>query len=207
MAQSLSRLLLVQLTIALFAITTSAQKVVPNREQPLRVVDYSGDMLTLISHLPSTFDTPFAFEIDPFEQRSSLTFRVTDATLDDVMNAIVKAKPNYAWRRNGGTIELYPAERTHPLLDTRISSLRINNLKVSEALQQLLSAVEVKQALLNYGLRLVPTVSRDDYRDISFSISADNITLRQALNQIAESSGTRFWAFELIGPNRGAVWI
>ena len=112
-----------------------------------------------------------------------------------------------AWRRNGGTIELYPAERAHPLLDTRISSLRINNAKVNEALQQLLSTAEVKQALLNFGPRLVPIVPRDDYPDISFSLSADHITLRQALNQIAESSGTRFWAFELIGPNRGAVWI
>jgi hypothetical protein len=123
------------------------------------------------------------------------------------LTIILFAITTSAWRRSGATIELYPAERAHPLLDTRISSLRINNVKVNEALQHLLSSVEVKQALLNFGLRLVPTVPRDDYPDSSFSISADNITLRQALNQLAESSGTRFWAFELIGPNRGAVWI
>jgi len=55
---------------------------------------------------------------------------------------------------------------------------------------------------------VIPTGrKRVDYPDMSFSISADNITLRQALNQIAESSGTKFWVFALIGSNRGSVGI
>ena len=119
MAQSLSRLLFAQLAIGLFAITTSAQRVV--QDQPLRVVDYSGDMLSFVAQLPSVFKTCFSFEIDPLEPRSTLTFRVTDATLDDVMNAIVKTKPTYAWRRNGKTIEIYPAGHANALLETRIS--------------------------------------------------------------------------------------
>jgi len=60
---------------------------------------------------------------------------------------------------------------------------------------------------LNFGLQLAPTVPRVDYPPVSFSISADNITLREALNQIAESSGIKFWVFELMGPNRDSAWI
>jgi len=60
---------------------------------------------------------------------------------------------------------------------------------------------------------VIPTGrKRVDYPDISFSISADNITLRQALNQIAESSGTKFWCLRTVailgsssGPMQGSI--
>jgi hypothetical protein len=204
MAQSLSRLLLAQLAISLFAITTSAQRVA--QDQPLRTVDYAGDMLALVAQLPSTFNTCFSFEIDPLEPRSNLTFRVTDATLDDVMNAIVKAKPTYAWRRNDKTIEIYPAGHVNPLLETRIGSLRLRNTKLKEALQNLLYSTEMNTAIANFGLRHGPIRGVDD-QQTRVSISADDITLRQALNQIAATSGVRFWAFELIGPNRDIMSI
>jgi len=202
MAQSLSRLLLAQLVIVLFAITTSSQSLVP--DQPLRVVDYSGDMLAFIGNLPFTFNTSFSFEIDPLEPRSNLTFHVTDATLDDVMNAIVRAKPNYTWRRNGNTIEIYPVGRANPLLEARISSVRISNTKLKEALQRLFYSNEVNTAIANFGLRHGPIRGVED-QDKRVSVSADDITLRQGLNQIAETSGVRFWAFELIGPNHDIV--
>jgi len=202
MAQSLSRLLLAQLAIVLFAITTYSQSTVP--DQPLRVVNYSGDMLAFIGHLPLTFNTSFSFEIDPLEPRSNLTFHVTDATLDDVMNAIVRAKPNYTWRRNGNTIEIYPVGRANPLLETRISSVRISNTKLKEALQRLFYSNEVNTAIANFGLRHGPIRGVED-QDKRVSVSADEITLRQGLNQIAEISGVRFWAFEFIGPNHDIV--
>jgi hypothetical protein len=206
MTRSFSRLIVGFLLVCFFAVGTSAQRVVPIRDEPLRLVDYSGDMLTFIKYLPSTFHISCGFEIDPFEPRSSLTFRVTDATLDDVMNAIVNAKPNYQWRRNGGTIELFPLGRSHPLLDTRISALRITDMKVNEALRQLLANAEVKTAALSFGLRLTPIVSPID-NDTRFSIADEDITLRQALSRIAESSGLKFWTFEVLGPNRDPVWI
>jgi len=206
MAQSLSRLLLALLVVGPFAITTSAQSAVPIRDQPLRVVDYSGDMLALIAQFSSTFDTAFSFEIDPLEPRPNITFRVIDATLDDIMNAIVKAKPTYAWRRNGNAIELYPAGHTNRLLETRISSLRISNTRLKEALQILLFSTEINTALANFGLLHGPIRGVDD-QNKAVSVSADDITLRQALNQIAEAGSVRFWAFEMIGPNRDIVSI
>jgi len=207
MPQSITRLLTAPILIAVFALASSAQQVAPIREQPLRVVEYSGDMSAFLSHLPSIFNTCIAFEIDPLEIQTPLTFRVKEATFEDVLNAIVKAKPRYSWRRDGDTVEIYPVQHPHPLLDTRISSLRINNIKLNEALQQVLSSTEVRGALLNSGLRLAPMVRRVDDQDQRFSISADDITLRQALDEIAESSGARFWVFQLIGPNRDSVFI
>jgi hypothetical protein len=202
MAQSPPRLLLAQLVIVLFVVTTYSQSTVP--DQPLREVNYSGDMLAFIGHLPLTFNSSFSFEIDPLEPPSNLTFRVTDATLDDVMNAIVRAKPNYAWRRSGNTIEIYPVGRANPLLETRISSVRIGNTKLKEALQRLFYSNEVNTAIANSGLRHGPIRGVED-QDKRVSVSADGITLRQGLNQIAETSGVRFWAFELIGPNHDIV--
>jgi len=206
MAQPLSTLLLAQLAIGLFAVMTSAQEVVPIRNEPLRVVVYSGDMLTFMAQLSVTFETCFSFEIDPLEPRPNLTFSVKDATLDDVMNAIVKAKPTYAWRRNGKTIEIYPVGHANPLLETRISSLRLSNTKLKEALQHLMYSSEINSAIANFGLIHGPIGGADD-QSRSVSLSADNITLRQALNQIAETSGVKFWSFELIGPNRDIVSI
>ncbi|HEY6244687.1 MAG TPA: hypothetical protein VIX17_12105 [Pyrinomonadaceae bacterium] len=202
MAQSSSRLLLAQLVIVLFAITTYSQSTIP--DQPLRVVDYSGDMLAFIGHLPSTFNNSFSFEIDSLEPRSNLTFHVTNATLGDVMNAIVRAKPNYTWRRNGNTIEIYPVGHANPLLETRIDSVRVSNTKLKEALQRLFYSNEVNTAIASSGLRHGPIRGVEDH-DERVSVSGAEITLRQDLNQIAETSGVRFWAFELIGPNHDIV--
>src|SRR5262245_10983915 len=159
MPQSLFRLLLLQLVFIFIAAQTSAQSTEPARKtEPLRIVDYSGDMLAFVSQLPTIYELTFGFEIDPLEPRPSLSFRVTDATLDDLMDAIVNAKPTYRWRRDGKAIQLYPAERAHPLLDTRITSFRVNNLTATEALTQLLSTVEVQATMLNSRLSLAPPI-------------------------------------------------
>ena len=65
---------------------------------------------------------------------------------------------------------------------------------------------EVNNAIANSGLRHGPIRGVED-QDKRVSVSANDITLRQGLNQIAETSGVRFWAFELIGPNRDIVSI
>jgi hypothetical protein len=63
---------------------------------------------------------------------------------------------------------------------------------------------EVNTAIASSGLRHGPIRGVEDH-DERVSVSGAEITLRQGLNQIAETSGVRFWAFELIGPNHDIV--
>jgi hypothetical protein len=119
-----------------------------------------------------------------------------DPTLTDVLNAIVQSAPRYHWRETGGFIEVSPLERSCPLLDTMISRLQVADADERETIDQLLKLPEVQASMRAMSL------NRQDLGEASaerkgekFSISLENVTLRQALNSIAKESGKRIWIF------------
>jgi hypothetical protein len=208
MAQSLCKLIFSQLVIALAVLTTSAQQSVPIREQKqLRAVDYAGDMLALLTQLPGAYDVTLGFEIDVLEPRSYIVFGVRDATIDDLMDAIVKANPRYRWRRSESAIEVYPNQRGHSLLETKISSFRVTDVTAIEALHQLLAAPAIQSAMTSSQLQLASSENLEKNLGKRFSMDLKDESLREALNRIATDSGLRFWVFQTSGPRREFVSI
>ena len=191
-----------------FPILTTSGQTAGNREQrQIRIVDYAGDLLSFLSQVPKTWDITVGVEVDPLEPRSYIAFGVRNAKLEDVMDAIVKNKPRYTWRGVGNAIEVYPTDRPHPLLETRINSFRVNDTTAAEALQQLLALNEVQQALTASNLRIVPAEKVQTDQGNRLSISFEAVTLREALDRIAELSGLKFWVFRITGPQREFVSI
>src|SRR3982751_4761800 len=74
---------------------------------PLRVVQFNGDMTPILAALPSTFGVTVGLELDT-QRYQRIEVSLLDATVTDVMNAVVQSSKKYQWRQTGGFIEVWP---------------------------------------------------------------------------------------------------
>jgi len=129
--------------------------------------------------------------------------RPSQNSVRGVLNAVVSTDPNYLWRVNEGVVNLSPRYTKNHFLETVIPKLELENVKTpDEALQALLAIPEVdRQATHELGSRVAegyaygfsvngPAVSE---RQSSFSLALKDVTVRDALNSIAKSSGGGIW--------------
>ena len=162
---------------------------------PVRVIQYKGDITMILAALPNAYGVTVGLELDtPHHQRVGIS--LMDATLPDVMNAIVQSSKKYQWRQTGGFVDIWPLAGSNPLLETRISSFNIKNLSPSEAFDQLLNLPEVQANMTALNLkRRAPDGSPGKLSSSRFSVNLEGVSLREALNKIAQESRIEIWIF------------
>jgi hypothetical protein len=174
---------------------TSAPKI-----ESLRVIKYDGNLAYLLPHLAEGFGVTIGFETEPKHPNPRVSLNLLDASLADVLDAIVKAAPTYRWHERNGYIEVLPVGATSPLLDTMIRAFRVSDVDQSEAVSRLLSQADVQANLRAMGLtRKVTGGASIQPTSKKFSMSLDGVTMREALARIANESGGRFWIFQTLG--------
>jgi hypothetical protein len=160
----------------------------------LGAIKYDGDMAALLANLAQTFQVPIGLEVDPRQPKSRVKFELREATLADVLNAIVKAEPRYQWRECDGGVEVLPVEGGSPLLETIISSFQLGEADEMEAINQLLNSPEVQVSLRALNLSHSDSVRAPAGRNgKKFSVSLEGVTMRQALHRIVTEGGGLFW--------------
>jgi uncharacterized protein YceH (UPF0502 family) len=91
---------------------------------------------------------------------------------------------------------VYPVEGRSPLLNIVVSSFQVNDVNQAGATNQLMNLPEVQA-----GMKASNLSHRDFSRTLAgrrggkFSLRLEDVTLREALHEIAKQSGGRFWAF------------
>ena len=162
---------------------------------PLRVIQYDGDFTMIVAAMPSAYGVTLGLELDT-QRYHRVAFSVMDATLTDAMNAIVKSSKKYQWRQAGGFVEVWPLAGSNPLLETRISSFNVKNVSASEAFDQLFNLPEVQANMTAFNLkRRAPDGSPQNLSSSSFSVNLEGVSLREALNKIAQESRIEIWIF------------
>jgi hypothetical protein len=165
------------------------------QKQPLRVVKFDGDMASLLRHLAADWGVTIGLETDGKQPRSQVHLFVQEATLADVLNAIVKSEPRYEWRDRDGCIEVLPVGSGSPILDTMVHNFRATDVDQTEAVNRLMSLPELRD--IGMGRR-APGNASTQTKNEKFSIKLDGVTMRQALCGIAGESGSRFWIFQTL---------
>lgn len=137
--------------------------------------------------------------------------RPTGSTLRELLDSIVAADPQYRWRMEGGVVNLIPAGDVSALLKVRVVRFRAERIRTpDEALGKLFKTPEVRKALTDpaVGSRLLRggIGYYNPHPDAStgvktFSVSRDNVTVREALNAIARAHGRAVWVFKQGGCN------
>jgi hypothetical protein len=190
----------VLLTICSISISpTIAQQTSASRIQLPAVIQYDGEMASILAHLPEIYGVTIGLEVDAQEPQSQVEFYLRDPTLSDVLNAIVKSAPRYQWRESDGFIEVFPVAGSSPLLDTMISSFRCSDVDEAGAINQLLKLPEMQANMRTMSLhgraQGGTSTEKKGEKAEKFSVNLEGVTLRQALHKIAKDSGGRFWIF------------
>jgi hypothetical protein len=161
----------------------------------LRTIEYNGDFTMLLAALPNAYGVTVGAELDG-QSRQTIKVSLSDATLPDVMNAIVQSSPKYQWREAGGVVDVCPLAGGSPLLETSISSFNVKDVSPSQAFDQLFNLPEVQANMKAMNLkRRAPDVSYGKISESKFSVNMEGVTLRQALSRIAQASGLQIWVF------------
>jgi len=170
------------------------------RGHVLGSVVYDGDLAGLLQHLAEEFGVTIGFEADHRQPRPRIKFELRDATLQDVLDAIVRARPAYQWRQDGGFIDVYPVRGGSPLLDTVIGRFQVSGANWAEASDALLSLPEVRSSLSanRLGRREAGRGPAGRGGDV-FSLYVENVPVRRALHEIAKRSGSHLWVFRQYG--------
>jgi len=180
---------------AVCAGTALAQQTSTPASQKLRVISFHGDMAALLGQLAQSYGVTIGMEADARKPRSEVTVELHDATLPDILNAIVESEPRYRWRDNSGFIEVFPVSGTNPLLDLTIN-FQVRDVKQDDMLDQLMNLPEVQAGMAALNLkRRVSDRPSSRTREEKFSLSLEQVSLRQALDRIAKESGAMFWLF------------
>ena len=167
----------------------------PPARSTLRAITYEGDMTNVLSALPGAYGVTVGLELDSQRYRH-VGIALSDATLTDVMNAIVLAAKKYQWRQTGEVVEVWPTAGTNPLLETRINNFNVKNVSALEAFNRLFTLPEVLANMRELNLqRRAPDESPDKLISSRLSVSLEGVTLREALNKIAQESHIEIWIF------------
>jgi hypothetical protein len=183
------------LAIVLAVVTAiSAQQ--NSKASQVRVIKFQGDMAALLATLAQEYDVVIGLEADPKKPRSVVTLDLHDVTFHDMLNGIVQSEPRYQWRENGGCIEVFPVSGGLSLLDTPIGSFQVTEVNRDLAINRLLGLPEVRAQSLSMNLKPRPPYPPSERtKDEKLSLNVSGVTLRQALNRIAQDSGAKFWVF------------
>jgi len=165
----------------------------------LRVVRIQGDFAMALANLGNTFGVTVGLELDT-QRYHQVSLSLEDANVTDVMNGIVQSSKKFQCRQTSEFIDVWPLTGSNPLLETKINSFNVKDVSPSEALDQLLNLPEVQANMTTLNLKRRST---DGARDVSLeklssprlSLNLEGVTLREALNRIAQESHLGIWIF------------
>lgn len=162
---------------------------------PLRVIDVNGDMTSIVAALSNFYGVTVGLELDT-QRYQHVTVSLRDPTITDVMNAIVQSSKKYQWRQTDKFVEVWPLAGSNPLLETRISSFNAKEISASEAFDRLFNLPEVQGSMTNLNLkRRAPDKPPEKLSSSKLSINLEGVSLREALDKIAQESHIEMWIF------------
>lgn len=177
-------ILLVVIGIMLWACATPSNRQA-SLDRPVKNLNWSRDLTTVCSEAKLSCGLEKNFG-DRFSSDESSD--VKSAQVKDLLKDVLRDKPQYEWKIADGVLNVYPAmgdSGTSSALDKIISELRIENMPSNEA-----AAVVARTA----G---IPLASGEAFRAVHAKVTLhlQNVTVRQAFNQIVKSDEKAMWEF------------
>lgn len=185
------------LSIGAACVSLSLAQVKPAKADQLRVVQMNNiSFTTLLAQLAADFEVTISLETDPAQQPIPVNVDLRSVNFWQLMDGLMKAEPGYQWRERDGGIEVYPVKAASSFLDTPIQTYQARNINRETAVWNLLALPEVQAQWLSMSLKpRAPYPASEKIKDEKLTLSLTGVTLRQALNKIAEETGARFWVF------------
>jgi len=165
-----------------------------SKSEILRTVEFNNiDMGAALAVFAADYDVAIGLETDPEKPRSQISLHLRSVIFHQILDGIVQAEPRYGWREDNGNIDVFPLSGSFDLLDARIQSLQLKDVNRALAVNRLFGLPEAQALILSKNLKPILPNPSDRASDEKLSFDLHDVTLRQALNQIAHQSGSNFW--------------
>jgi hypothetical protein len=165
------------------------------RGRVLAAIVYDGYMTGLLGHLAEEFGVNIGVETEPGQPRPSVKINLREATLQDVLDAVVQSQPAYRWRQEGDFVDVYPSKGGSPLLDTVVGNFQVNAASWEEASDALLRLPEVQSGMSAMRLSRREAERGTARGGEALTLYLENVPVRRALHELAKRSGSHIWVF------------
>jgi hypothetical protein len=188
------RVIAAAVVLGICAVSLSGVMAQQPAPQTLRVVRYQGDFTMALAAIPTVYGVTVGLELEPQRYRI-VTVSLDDANVTDVMNAIIQSSKNYQWRQTGEFVDVWPSAGGNPLLETRINRFNAKDVSPAEAFDQLFNLPEVQANMTALNLKRRAPDPPGKLSSTKFSVNVEGVSLREALNKIAQESHLEIWIF------------
>jgi hypothetical protein len=181
------------------------------------VIDREFNNITLIYVLDSIrqdYKIPIVFEVadsgyitgNPIDL-NTYDINLKAGKLSEVLDSIIKQRPNYKWEFTDGVVNIVPVKNRSPLIEklfnTQIKSFSLKSYTFSSDIDRQLEVIPEVAELLKLNNTTVNDIydisimRGATYSKIEVNLTLSNITFKQLLNNIAKKSQTKFWLIHL----------
>lgn len=176
-----------------------------------RIPTYSvagADMHIALERLANNEKLPIGFEAITEKIDSTVrTFEINkeNATVREIVTAIVASDPRYQWKEEDGVINVFPVRQQETILDVRLLEFEVSKLHRMDALNALVNHATVKAKTKHLGIIMNNSMEyQPDYEHLRrLTFSLHNTTVRQVLNKIIKDGDGYYWLFQIYGSRYG----
>ncbi len=183
-------------------------------DQRVSFVMENFDEEVILRRFADRFKIPIGFEVIPGEKSNqryrSISIRVENGTVRDVLDAFINADPRYRWdEMPDGIINISPKEPVEGILDVRVSSIYFSEVNLEKFGFALLEVTEVKARLEGIGVKpgrtRLTTGARKEPSQLSIHLT--DVTVREILNELLRRQHTSYWRVERYGDRNEYIQI
>ena len=182
---------------SILAMPAMAQSVTPSAIR-IHNETLDGSVLDVLGELANKYHVVIGiYGASAGSGESGISITMSEGTLAELFDAIVKADPRLIWKRTErGTIHFLYRDRPLSLFDVAVRSFHVEKARRSEISGRLEQMPEVSAWLRSHGCSMVDwiagvNVKRKESRD--FDLHLEGVALPAVFDEIAARSGTYFW--------------
>jgi hypothetical protein len=177
-----------------------------------RFIDQRFEKITLLYVLDSIrqkYDVPILFEVADSGFKSgnpvdlnTFDMNIEPGKLNEVLDSIIRQKPNYKWEVIDGVVNFTPTAKRNPLIeklfDTRIKSFSLKNyIFIDEVDKKLAALPEVKRFLKSSDSKINDIyewsiLGNGPFPENEINLSLSDLTFKALLNQIVRQTPDNF---------------
>jgi hypothetical protein len=169
--------------------------------QPVSSYEDNGYEFSIaLDHLAQKYKMPIGMDLETPIERQSVSVRIPQGTVGDVLNAIIAQEPGYKWAEVNGVINVMPEVNPNSILDLQIAHFHVRNADSFGIHTAIVSLPEVKRWLRQNHLTertafaIDILVGKDGYSPPRVSLNLRNVTLGDIMNKIVRLPGFHSWS-------------
>lgn len=190
-----------------------AQGITADNQIKQPVKDFYLKQVTIsqaISKIAVDYQICIGVEVLAQDRSLKMDLFLSQGTVEDIINQITSALPNYEWSIDDNVITILPQIRQENVLDVFVKEYNTKEKNDLRLRQSITDIPEVKERMKQLGVEpfhvsfgsLNGTIMKD-----KFALNLQNVTVKKILNELSKRSSDKYWIITRGGDNGELLFI